>query len=169
MDRMSAGQMERLAERITAALDDEDRCAMAACGPRAAAPEDWRWHCPHDDTPLDPELAIAGNRKILYHPGGGDRSGCGRYGAGLYSEQQYPSRHVGGRGIPHLALIGVEDLAPQVARHIQRHDPAAAVAATAAWRGVLAAAVPMAGRADDAGGLADAVLRAAAAAWAVTV
>jgi hypothetical protein len=163
-DRLTAAQMHRAAALILAALNDEDRAAMAACGrpgQPAAEPETWRWHCAHDDTLLDPGLAIAGNQEILYHPGDGTRSGCGSYSAGLYSDQQYPA--MGGRGLCNLALTDVQDLTPQVARHIQRHDPAATVAATAAWRDLLAAAMPMAGRADDAGGLADAVVRAAAA------
>lgn len=116
-----------LVEFIAARLDDDERIARAAVDDRAnGEPEHWRWECAHDDTPLDVDLAIASNDEYLEHE-------C-HAGVGLRSVVDYPSS-AGMYG--HLVIDG-EEVRPQDARHIARHDPAQVLAEVAAKRAIAA-------------------------------
>jgi hypothetical protein len=108
-----------LTEFLAARLDEDARSALAASSEwdrQAAEPEHWRWECSEDDTPLDVNLAIASNAEFLDH---GEH-----FRVGLRSLESYPSTSVPEmRPLVHL-VISDEEVSPQVARHIARHDPA---------------------------------------------
>lgn len=129
------------ASRLETGLEEDERVALAASSEydRAATePEHWRWECDTDDTPVNPDLAIAGGEEFLGHNDEHHRY-YPHYRIGLRSTESYPSRVPGMRPLVHLALNGCEEVTPQVARHITRHDPARAVRLAAAHREILAA------------------------------
>jgi uncharacterized protein DUF6221 len=114
---------------LAARLEEDERIAMAATGQDwgqpAERPEHWRWECAEDDKPVDVDLAIASGQEILEH---GDH-----YRIGLRSTEEYPSS-VG--PLSHLIIDG-EEIRPQDARHIARHDPARVLREVAAGRQLL--------------------------------
>ncbi len=119
-----------IAEFTAARIDEDERFALAAIDPRAGGePEIWRWECTHDDLPLDVDLAIAGNAEFLEH------ADCWAP-IGLRSVARYPAPSVSGMTYGHLVL-GAEEVAPQDARHIARHDPARVLREVAAKRKIL--------------------------------
>lgn len=121
-------EASRLVASLTAALEAEERVALAACGRdgEPGQPEHWHWECTEDDTPVDIDLAIAGGEEYLEH---GEH-----FRVGLRSVQQYPTRSVG--PLSHLVLSD-EEVRPQDARHIARHDPARTLRQVAAHREIL--------------------------------
>jgi hypothetical protein len=121
-----------ITEFVKARLDEDERIAMAACGtgyPRQVPdkPEHWHWECADDDEPVDPDFAIANAAEFLEH---GDH-----YRIGLRSAERYPSSI--DIDLCHLVLDG-EEIEPQDARHIARHDPARVLREVAAKRRILA-------------------------------
>lgn len=121
-----------LAVFIKARLDELERYALAASSDwdrPATVAEHWRWECSNDDTPLDPELALASNEEVLAHEE--------HWGIGLRSLEKYPSQVSGMGPMIHLALTGPEEVAPGVARFIATMDPARAVAIVEAGRHLL--------------------------------
>jgi uncharacterized protein DUF6221 len=107
---------------LKARLDEDEHAARAACGTRghlgADTGEHWRWEHAHHldplvDTPVDIEADTAADNEFI---------GDGRQ-VDLRSIEEYPFRALPGSG-PHVALTGTEEVAPGVALHVARHDPA---------------------------------------------
>lgn len=103
------------------------RRAVRPGSEQATEPEHWRWECCEDDEPLDVDLAIASGHEILTH---GEH-----WRAGLRSVEQYPTHSVG--PLSHLP-IDAEEVSPQVARHLARHDPASTARAVESSRLLIA-------------------------------
>jgi hypothetical protein len=118
---------------LRARLEEDERIAVAASGGIVAVsqwsgrPEEWRWECCTDDTPLDVDLAIAGGEETLDH--------ADHYRVGLRSVQQYPTTSVG--PLSHLVIDG-EEVRPQDARHVARYDPARVLREVEAKRAIVA-------------------------------
>lgn len=166
--RMNNHQMHVLADDLLAALAAEMRSLLGASGDPmmnrvAGAAENWRWECVSCDEAADPVLAIAGNEDLLSckrHPDGL------YYRVGLRSLEEYPPRAGAftAGNLVHL-VAEVDDVSPEVARHMARHDPAFAAAQVGAWRTVISACLTMRSRSSEAWDMAHAILTAAAAAW----
>jgi hypothetical protein len=115
---------------LRARLEEDERIARAASGRDdhpASEPERWHWECSEDDGPLDPDLAIASGDEHLEH---GEH-----FRVGLRSVEEYPAGSFG--PLPHL-VIDAEEVRPQDARHIARHDPARVLREVEAKRVILA-------------------------------
>ncbi len=134
--------MDDLTAFVKARLDEDERFALAASarelgeGDPVPGGEHWRWECCKDDTPVDPELDIANGEMYALSHDEAVYHGCGGYEMGLRSVEQYPTMSVG--PLPHLVL-SADEVSPQSARHIARHDPARVLREVEAKRAILAA------------------------------